>query len=214
MSTKIKYEIESTEVKKVGKKKLLSQEEQLKELLNTLPTLKKHNMAGEVETKVKQLRSGRKSRSFNLKLSRKFSYETVAEDGTVTKHSSISAEAPVEKAADKYAVLRALKEQVIKKIKEARKNRLPQIESHTIDSGFSVPYLDFVYLEPNSILNAMYKKIRFKMKDGKKPTDPKIKYVGVEIELAAQEDRETLCDAIFAAGIGKHICVKNDGSSF
>lgn len=218
---KVKYKIKNL-TKEASKKKSLSEEETLNDLLTVLPTLKKHKMSEAIESKVKTLRSGRKTKAFNLELSREFFYTDTAPDttdaegnyvsGIVTKHKSISVSAPVEKASDKFAVVRALKEQIIAKVKEKRKAMRPMKEEYSFNYGLTVPKMDGVFLEKDSVLKAMFKKVRMEMKNNKTPTDSKTRYVGVEIELAAVENREVLCDAIFAAGIAKHICVKDDGS--
>jgi hypothetical protein len=49
------------------------------------------------------------------------------------------------------------------------------------------------------------------MQKNKTPTTKDL-YIGIEIEIAAKESRETLCDRLFEAGLGKYVTVKDDGS--
>ncbi len=211
-------------VKKVSKessaKELAEIEVALQELAPLIPTLKKHGIEEAVRSQIKTLRNGRKSRVITLELSREFPYietkETQQPDGSIKteiiKHKTLTASAVVDKAQSKFAVIRTLKENIIAQVKAARKGLQAKPEEYAFNHGVTVPKLDMVYLESGSVMKAMFKKIRIDMANTKKPTDPKARYVGVEIELAAVETRAQLCDAIFAAGIGKHIGVKDDGS--
>lgn len=205
---KPKYEMKVTDDMKT--KKFKEQEEQLKDLLSTIPTLKKHGISAEIEKKVRQLRNGRKAKAFTLELSRKYNGQT------------ISVKAPVEKTSDKFAILRELKNQIRMEIQKRRKenreftvdaegNKIPVVENCNLRYGLTVKRQDMTYLEEGSFLKALMKKIRNDMTKSKSPqtTD---NYLGIEIELAAKENRETLCDKIFDAGLGKHITVKDDGS--
>jgi len=217
---KPKYEMEIVNKKETKPNKLKEQEEALKDLTSTLPLLRKHNIHGQVEDQVRVLRNGRKTKTFTLRLSRKY-------NGQV-----ISVEAPVEKETNKLAVVRALKTQIIDKIKQIRKeerettiekvydedgkvvsqNKVPIVEKYSFRQGLVVPKQDMTYLEPGTFLKALMKKIREDMTQGSKSPKDKDLYVGIEIELAAKESRDTLCDRLFDAGLGKYVTVKDDGS--
>ena len=207
---KPKYDMKVVEAT-VQNKKLKEQESQLKELLAVLPTLRKHQISGEIEKKVRQLRNGRKTKAFTLELSRKY-------HGKV-----ISVKAPVEKTTDKFAIVRQLKNQIRKEIQKQRKeareltvdfdgNQIPIVENYTLRSGVVVKRQDMTYLEEGSFLKAFMKKIRQEMtRSNKSPTTNDL-YIGIEIELAAKENRDQLCDVLFDAGLGKYVTVKDDGS--
>ncbi len=217
---KVKYKIKHIG-KDVPSAKRVKMEAAIADLAPLIPTLAKHSIKSDVAQQVKTLRSGRKSRTFTLELTREFPWletkETLQDDGSIkteyVPHKTLVAAAPVDGDQSVTSVLRTLKENIMKQVKDRRAERLPKKESYEFNHGVVVPKMDMVYLEPESVLKAMFKKIRLDMKNDKHPDkETKIRYIGVEIELAAVENREQLCDAIFAAGIGKHICVKNDGS--
>lgn len=206
--------------KEASQKQLSEIEHAIQELGPLLPTLKKHGIEERVRTEIKTLRSGRKSRAVVLELTREFPYietkDVEQPDGSIKteiiKHRMLKASGVVEKEQSKFAVVRSLKENIINQVRAARKDMLPKPEEYHFNHGLVVPKLDAVYLEKGSFLKAFLKKVRVDMSNTKKPNDAKARYVGVEIELAAVENRTQLCDAIFAAGIGKHIGVKDDGS--
>lgn len=209
INMKAKYNIKVIE-DTMKPKKSKEQEEQLKDLLATLPTLRKHKISGEIEKKIRQLRSGRKAKTFTLELTRKYNGEV------------ISVKAPVEKTADKFAIVRTLKEQIKTQIQAKRKesremtkdmdgNPIPVVENYSFQQGLTVPKQDMVYLSEGSFLKALMKKIRGNMTKNKAPQSDDL-YVGVEIELASKEDRNVVCDRIFDAGLGKFVTVKDDGS--
>jgi RNA binding exosome subunit len=192
------------------KKKITEQEEELKDLLGALPVLKKHGLEGNVIDKVRQLRNGRKTKAFNLVLSRVYNGET------------ITVKAPVNSTDDRYAVIRELKNQIKTQIQKKRKeqremtkdsegNVIPVVEDYNIVHGFKARKQDTVFVQEGSFLKALMKKIREQMTKGKAPTTKDL-YVGIEIELAAKEDRNVVCDMIFDAGLGKYVTVKDDGS--
>lgn len=192
-------------------------EKELKDLLSVLPTLKKHGISSDLEKHVKQLRNGRKSKSFTLTLSREYN------------GNKISFSAPVEKHSDKIAVARGLKNKIWEEIRRIRKeNReltkfkfddgteeiVKIVEDYAFSQGITVPKRqDGCYINPGTFLKVMARKIRQDMLNGgtKKPST-KDNYIGIEIELAAQESREQLADAIFEAGIGRYVQIHDDGS--
>jgi Putative amidoligase enzyme len=204
---KIKYNIKMTDNKIM---KTRDQEKELSDLLTTLPILKRHKLDAEIGKKVRQLRNGRKSKAFTLELTRKYHGKTLA------------AKASVEKVGDKLAIIRKLKDdikiQIQKQRKETREmivdtegNLVPIVEQCTIYDNVIVPKQDATYLNEGSFYKAMMRKIRKSMNKNKSP-EQKDLYIGVEIELAAKQDREAFCDRLFDAGLGKYLAVKDDGS--
>lgn len=198
---KVTYKMKTVDKTKESSKQRKADEELLKDLLTVLPTLRKHKMHSKIQEEAKKLRSGRNTKSFSVELSREFNGKNIV----VT--------APIEKDSDKFAIIRTLKDQIRVKIQEERKNNLPPITTETLTGNIKVKKMDAVYIEDGSFFKAMMKKIRSNMGNNKNPVkDSKENYIGVEIELAAKEDREAVMEALFAAGLGKFVCVKNDGS--
>ncbi len=150
----------------------------------------------EVEEVIKQ-----KPTSTELKVTAPLTKEEATIDG-VTKRIPVN----------KTKVLAELKEKILNQVKEHRKKQKVVYEDHTFREGLKVPKLGDVYLEPNTFVKLIDKRFRFNMVKGKYPKEEKTKYVGIEIEFAAKEDRETVCDVLHAAGLSKYICIKNDGS--
>lgn len=193
------YKVKTIVSDESSSKKLKKSESMLKDLLTVIPTLKKHNLEGEILTQVRKLRSGRKTKKYTLELSRNF-------NGTEIKVS-----APLPKTSDKIKIMRDLKAEIRRQIQEARRQQRPPIEQYTFRQGVVVSKLAEVYLEPGSFVKVMNRKIRQDMIRGKKPTTGD-NYIGVEMELASKLTREQLCDKLFDAGLGKYVCVKDDGS--
>ncbi len=150
----------------------------------------------EVEEVVEQ-----KPTSTELKVTAPLTKEEVSVDG-VTKRVPVN----------KTKVLSQLKEQILSQVKDHRKKNKVIFEDYTFREGLKVPKLGEVYVEPNTFIKLIDKRFRFNMVKGKFPKEEKTRYVGIEIEFAAKEDRETVCDVLHAAGMSKYICIKNDGS--
>lgn len=196
---KIKYKVKVSNDTKVSKSTAHKNEVVLRDLLTVIPTLRKHKLEAEVRGKINKLRSGRKIKSYSLELSRPFNGKEIV------------VSAPIKSSDDKIATLRHLKQEIREQIKKARLEQRPPVEDFTFSQGVKVKKLAEVYLEPNSFVKVMEKKIRLDMTKGKKPTTAD-RYIGVEIELASKKSRDFICDALFEAGVGKHVTAKGDGS--
>jgi hypothetical protein len=201
-------------------------ESELKDLLTVLPTLKKHKVESQILTRVRTLRSGRTQKGFTLELSRLvpelgLKIETKENDkGEVisrkTTQPKLTVTSPISRKvldtkSGKVELLRSLKNQLIKQIQDARKASLPPIENFSYREGVVVKKLAEVYLEKETFLKLTQKRIRLNMRNGKIPTS-KDNHIGVEIEFAAKQNIEQVCDALHEAGLGKHIHAKRDGS--
>jgi Putative amidoligase enzyme len=193
------YEVKLVLNESEGMKKKLKSEETLKDLLELMPKLKKHKLEGEIHSTIKKLRSGRKTKAYSLELTRKYNGEI------------ISVKAPVPKLSDKLEIMRKLKADIRTEIKKRRAEALPVVEQYSFRYGLTVPRLAEVFLEKGSFYKVMLKKIRSDMVNNKSPKTLD-RYVGIELEMAGKEDRNTVCDKIFNAGIGKCVTVKGDGS--
>ncbi len=179
----------------------------LRDLLTVMPTLKKHKLEAEIHTKVRRLRDGRRQKHLTLEVSRKFpSYN---EEGKIVTELKVTK--LLTKGINKTAALKELKENIIKQIQDIRKKNKPPIEDFQFHEGVTVKKLELCYLEKDTFIKLAHRKVRTKMQSAKTPegTD---RYIGVEIELVSKEDRETVCDALFEAGVGKYVHVKHDGS--
>lgn len=204
MKYKIRY-LKDKETEVMSGKKLKASEMMLKDLLSVIPTLKKHGIEGEIKKKIKTLRSGRKSKVSILELSRSY-------QGKILKASAqVMTEPNKEGKMDRLTKMKELKEQIIQQIRDARHSARPPFEHVIVRNDVKAHKLGEVYLEPGTFVAILHKKIRADMNRGKKPTTSD-NYVGVEIEMASLADRTKLCDALFAEGLGKYVCVKDDGS--
>ena len=216
-------------------------EHMLKDLLAVMPTLKKHKMEGDIQTKIRTLRNGRKQKHHTLELSRKFlklgdNITTTMGETTITlggqvltiptvtarKASAVtlSASAPLvkgskEKPKTHTEVLKNLKQSIIDQIKEARKSNQVFFRVKTFEEGLKANVMADeainIYLEAGNFLKLQSKRVRLHMSDAKTPNS-KTTYVSIELEMAALESRETICDVLFEAGVGKHVHVKRDAS--
>ena len=199
----LKYKIGIKEEVNVKNKK--KEETMLKDLLVMLPKLKEHKMEGEILTKIRMLRSGRKARQYTLKLSRAFrGKELIAEKQLIKGEDKL-------KASERMETLKELKKNICDQIKKIRKDDLPPFETYTFSQGVSVQKLAEVYTEPGVFAKVQDKKIRQDMTKGKAPKSTDL-YVGVEIEFAGREDANFVCDRLFEAGVGKYINIKRDSS--
>lgn len=193
------YKVKMVPETKSSKATIKKNEAVLKDLLTVMPVLKKHKLDGEIHTKIRKLRNGRKSRSYSLEVSRNYRGEELKASSSLASMN------------DKIAILRDLKNQIRAQIQAKRKEQRPPVEDYTFSQGVTVKKLAEVYLEPNAFFAVFEKKLRLDMVRGKKPKteDP---YIGVEIELASKKDREFICDQLHAAGMARYVCVKDDGS--
>ena len=196
----VSYTVKTIKEKEDMKQKKKA-EHVLKDLLAVIPTLRKHKLEGEIITKVKKLRDGRKAKAFTLELTRTF-------QGKELKVSS-----PVTKADKRMEILRGLKDEIRTQIQGIRKQNRTVYEDFTFSQGVTVPKLAEIYLEPGTFVKVMGKKIRIDMvrTGGRKPNTAD-NYIGVEIEFASKKDREFIADRLFEAGLGKYVNIKGDGS--
>lgn len=185
---------------KTKKTKAKQREVVLNDLLKVIPTLKKHSLEAEIVSHVRKLRSGRKVKRYSIELSRNYKGEEI----------KVASE-ELKKDTDRFAIIRDLKTKICEQIRQKRKLELPPIEEYSPRKGVTVRKLAEVYLDPGTFLKIALRKVRDDIVKGKVPTTED-KYVGIEIEFGSKTDRETLCDMIFDAGIGKHIKVGNDAS--
>lgn len=197
MLYKVKLIQDATDTK--NKKTVKAREAMLKDLLMVMPTLKKHKLEGEIHTKIRKLRDGRKSKSYTLELARTF------------QGKELKASAALTRMGDKMRIMRDLKAEIRAQIQEERRVNRPPIEDFTFRQGVTVKKLAEVYLEPGSFFEVFKRKIRLDMTRGKKPST-KDNYIGIEIELASKHDRDFICDKLFEAGLGRYVTVKDDGS--
>jgi hypothetical protein len=207
--------------------KMKDSELELKDLLTVIPTLRKHNAQVAIHKRVRQLRAGRTQKAWTIEISRKpeergLKIETkLDEKGMVISRKStlaplIMASAPISRKVldtkqGKIELLRKLKNKITSQVKESRKASLPPIETYTFREGVKVRKLAEVYLDQEIFLALSNKRVRLNMKNGKSPTT-KEHHIGVEIEFASKQNIEQVCDALFEAGLGKHIHAKRDGS--
>ena len=200
----VKYVKEDVPVITFKKNELL-----LRDLLAVLPTFKKNNHKLEVEIHkdIKRLRNGRRQKHFTLEVSRKFpSYNA---EGKIVNEIKVSK--LLTKGLNKVNALKELKSSIITQIQDIRKKQKPPIEDFDFHEGVKVKKLEMCYLEPNTFVKLAHRRVRTKMQSAKQPSGTD-RYIGVEIELSAKENREQVCDALFEAGVGKYIHVKHDGS--
>lgn len=183
-------------------------EELLKELLDVMPTLRKAKMHGEVETKIKTLRTGRKSKSYVLELSRKFRGQDLKVSAPLPKFTSKSV---AEGRKTKMDILKELKAAIIKQVKEIKFKELPPIEDYTFPQGVTVRKLAEVYLDAGTFLKVQERKVRQDMTRAKKPNGNE-NHIGIEIEFLSKNHREFICDRLFEAGMGKYVHIHDDGS--
>lgn len=181
----------------------------LRDLLACLPTLKKHKLDGDIHKQVKVLRDGRKKKHYVLELSRKFATwdET---NGSVMKELKVSA--PITKAASKVEILKKLKGDLISQIQELRKAQKTPIEDFSFREGVTCKKMAEVYLEKGVFLKVNDKRLRLNITKKAKFPSSEDRYVGVEIELAAAEDREVLADLLHEAKLSRNVHIKGDSS--
>src|ERR1700677_3892889 len=104
------------------------QESLLKDLLGVMPTLKKHKLEGEVHSTIKKLRSGRKTKSYTLELSRKFNGDVIKVQAPVTK-------------INKMQVMIDLKAKIRAEMQKRRLEARPVIDQYHFRPGVTVPRL-------------------------------------------------------------------------
>lgn len=226
MRYKVTLKKDDTSVDKQKKSELV-----LRDLLAVLPVLKKHKMDGDIKKHVRTLRDGRKQKHYVLEVSRKFACEGEPDaDGRrpgIVKELKVNApiyrdrkepdEVPGDatekkKRPTKMEVMKGLKDSIVQQIRDIRKAQLPPIETYPFQEGVNCKKLAEVYLEPGVFLLVQDKKILRGVLDKPKVPHSPDKYVGIEIEIAAVEDRRSLAAKLHAAGIGRNVYVKGDGS--
>lgn len=184
-------------------------EAMLQDLLNVLPTLKKHKLEGEIHSKVRTLRDGRRQRHYTLEVSRQYNPFSRTEQKYIKE---LKVSAPITKGTKKVELLKQLKDQIIEDIRKMRKEAQLPIENYTFDrEQVTVKKLAEVYLEHETFAKLAARRIRLQMESPKSPKTQD-RHVGIEIELASQETRTIVCDRLFEAGVGRYICIKHDGS--
>lgn len=181
-------------------------EKALMELLKALPVLKKHGIEGEILSKVKTLRNGRKTKSYTLEMSRMYKGKEIKFDAPVLL-------SPTAKSSNNAKVLTELKEKIIKEIQKSRLDSRPKLEAYDFVQGVKTHKMGdgYCFTKEGIIMKVLGRKVRLDMKNNKSPKDND-NYVGIEIELASKKDREFIMDKLFDAGLGKNICIKGDGS--
>lgn len=193
------FNIEIDKGKELDMAKLKTSTKALLEIKKILPTLQKHGLAGQVQSKVKELRAdGRKSRRYTIKVSRTLNGKKLEASDVISAQ------------ANKLNAVKQLKEKVIKQIQQVRASTRPQPEMVSVGE-VTVPRMDLTYTEFGSILKAYKKKLRKGLFKSKTPWDTD-NFLGIEIEVMSKTDKDTLAEKIFDAGIAKHCHIKSDGS--
>lgn len=171
----------------------------LKDLLEVLPVLKKHEMDKTVRDTVKLLRKTARQTYNTVSLAREF------QGKTLTAAKSFTA------PGERIVALREAKQEIRNQIQKIRQSSLPKTYQHSFPSGYTATRMDEVFLEPGQIFAAYMAKIRQEIGKAKKPltTDP---YVGVEIEFASKMTRQFIGDALHEAKLGRYVTLKDDGS--
>jgi len=183
----------------------------LRDLLSAMPQLRKHKLDGEILKEVRRLRDGRRQKKYTLELTRNYRTFTKDQDEAVSIIKELKVSAPITASSNKVDILQTLKTKIIKQIQDIRKSHLAIPEDYTFREGITVKKMDMVYLESGAFLKVAEKRVRLHMNKAKSPKTND-RYVGIEIEFAAKEDTETLCNRLFEAGLGRYVCVKRDGS--